>query len=110
MVVVVVAAAAVVVILARAVVFSISYHPIGHIAIYFFDFHYFGSGAGGGAALVVVVVVAAVVTLAVIVVSLGMILCLQIVRFSCLLKRRYGRTYGPMDGRKQPRIEMRGRI
>ena len=38
--------AAVVVVVAWAVVFSISYHPVGHIAIYFFDFHYFG---GGGA-------------------------------------------------------------
>ena len=44
-----------------------------------------------------VIVVAAVVALAVIVVSLGMVLCLQIVRFSCLLKRRNGRTYGRTD-------------
>lgn len=39
---------------------------------------------------VVAVVVAVVVALAVIVVSLGMALCLQIVRFIDLLKRRYG--------------------
>ena len=26
---------------------SISYHPVGHLAIYFFDFH-FGGGGGGG--------------------------------------------------------------
>ena len=36
--------------------------------------------------------------LVMIVVSLGMILCLQIVRFSCLLKRRDGWTDGPTDG------------
>ena len=55
-------------------------------------------------------VVAAVVALVVIVVSLGMILCLEIVRFSCLLKRHNrwtdGRTYGRtdlwMDGLKSP--------
>ena len=49
---------------------------------------------------VAVVVVAAVVAvaMAMVVVSLGMILCIQIVRFSCLLKRRNGRTDGPTDG------------
>ena len=57
-----------------------------------------GGGGGGGVATVVVVTmeVAAVVVavaLVVLVVSLDMILCLQIVRLSCLLKRRYG----PMD-------------
>ena len=34
--------------MAWAVVFSISYHPVGHITIYFFDFHYFGGDGGGG--------------------------------------------------------------
>ena len=57
-----------------------------------------GGGGGGGVATVVVVTmeVAAVVVavaLVVLVVSLDMILCLQIVRLSCSLKRRYG----PMD-------------
>ena len=28
--------------------FSISYHPVGHLDIYFFDFHRFGGGSGGG--------------------------------------------------------------
>ena len=36
--------------------------------------------------------------LAVVVVSFGMIFCLQIVRFSCLLKRRNGPMDGPTDG------------
>ena len=30
------------------VVVSISYHPVGHLAIYFFDFHRFSGGDGGG--------------------------------------------------------------
>ena len=30
------------------VVVSISYHPVGHLAIYLFDFHRFGGGGGGG--------------------------------------------------------------
>ena len=30
------------------VVVSISYHPVGHLAIYFFNFHRFGGGGGGG--------------------------------------------------------------
>ena len=28
--------------------FSISYHPVGHLDIYCFDFHRFGGGGGGG--------------------------------------------------------------
>ena len=62
---------------------------------------------GGGRIAVVVV---AAVALAEVVISLRMILCLQIVRFPCLAKRRYApmerRTYGGTD----PLIEMRGRI
>ena len=53
---------------------------------------------------------AVMVVVAVVVVSLGMLLRLQIVRFSCLLKRRNGRTYGRTDLRTDPLIEMRGRI
>ena len=64
--------------------------------------------------VVAAVVVSAVVALVVIVVSLGMTLCFQIVRFSCLLKRRNrgtdGRTYGQTDERTDALIEMRGRI
>ena len=44
MVVVVVVA----VVVALAVVFSIFYHPDGHLANYFFDFHLFVLGGGGG--------------------------------------------------------------
>ena len=29
------------------VVVRISYHPVGHLAIYFFNFHRFGGGGGG---------------------------------------------------------------
>ena len=62
--------------------------------------------------------VAVVAALAEAMVPLRMILCLQIVRFPCFLKRRNGRTYGPTDGptdlrtygRTDPLIEMRGRI
>ena len=35
-------------VVALAVVFSISYHPFGHLAIYFFDFHCFDGGSDGG--------------------------------------------------------------
>ena len=71
-----------------------------------------------GAAVVVVAAVAAVV--AVIVISPGMILCFQNVRFSCFWKRHEGwmdgrtnaptdlQTYGQME--LDPLIEMRGRI
>ena len=55
------------------------------------------------AAVVVVAALAVAVALVVVVVYLRMILCLQIVQFWCLLKRRNlrteGRTYGPTDGR-----------
>ena len=58
--------------------------------------------------------VAVVAALAEAMVPLRMILCLQIVRFPCFLKRRNGqtdlRTYLPMDGWTDPLIEMRGRI
>ena len=53
---------------------------------------------------------AVAVTLAVVMVSLGMILCFQIVLFSCFLKRRSGRTDLRTYGRTDPLIEMRGRI
>ena len=53
--------------------------------------------------------VAVVAALAEAMVPLRMILCLQIVRFPCFLKRRNGQTYGPMDLRTDPLIEMRGR-
>ena len=58
----------------------------------------------------VVVAVAAVMTvvvvaLAVVVVSLRMILCLQIVRFPCLAKRRYGPTDGCTYGRTDLRTD-----
>ena len=42
--------------------------------------------------MAVMAVVVAVV--AVVVVTLGMILCVHIVGFSCFMKRRNGRTYG----------------
>ena len=44
-----------------------------------------------------VAVVVGAVALAVVAVSLGMIPCLQIVRSLCLLKRRYGPSYGQTD-------------
>jgi len=56
------------------------------------------------AAAAVVVVVAVAVEVTMEVVSLGMIICLQMVRFSYLLKRH--ETYGRTD----PLIKMRGRI
>ena len=43
-------------------------------------------------------VAAVVVTLAVVVVSLRMILCVYLDRFSCFLKRRSGQTDGRTDG------------
>ena len=54
--------------------------------------------------VVVVVAVAgmAVVELAVVIVSFGMILCLQRVQFWCLLKRHNGPTDGRTDGRYKP--------
>ena len=67
--------------------FNISY-PFGHLYIYFLDFHSFGGGVGAVVAAVVMVVVAAVAVvgaavaeMVLVVVSLGMILCLKIVRF-----------------------------
>ena len=52
-------------------------------------------------AVVVVALAVVAVALVVVVVSLGMIIYLQIIRFRCLLKRRYGWTdgwiYRPMD-------------
>ena len=89
------------VVVVAAVVVSISYHPVGHLTIYFFNFHRFNGGGGGGG------------------VGGGggacggggggsgiggghsiswddpLLTCLQIVRFWCLLKRRNG----PTDGR-----------
>ena len=53
-----------------------------------------GSGSGGSGCGRLAVAAAVV---AVVVVSLGMTLCLQIVRFSCLLKRHNGRTDLQMD-------------
>ena len=45
----VVAVVAAMVVVTLTVVFSISYRPVGHLAIYFFNFHRFsGSGGGGG--------------------------------------------------------------
>ena len=72
-----------------------------------------GVGAVGRMAVVVAMVVA--VMLAVVVVSLGMILCIQIVGFSRFLKRHYGQTDrltadGRMNGWTDPLIEMRRRI
>ena len=68
--------------------FNISFHPFGHLYIYFLDFHSFGGGVGAVVAAVVMVVVAAVAVvgaavaeMVLVVVSLGMILCLKIVRF-----------------------------
>ena len=61
-----------------------------------------------------VVAALVVVALVVVMVSLPMILCLQIVQFWRLLKRRNLRTDGRTDGRTDlrtdPLIEMRGRI
>ena len=37
-----------VVLVVLTVVFNISYHPVGHLAKYFFDFHHFGGGGGSG--------------------------------------------------------------
>ena len=66
--------------------------------------------------------VAVVVALVEAMVPLRMILCLQIVRFPCFLKRRNGQTDGPTNGptdlrtdlrtygRTDPLREMRGRI
>ena len=48
----------------------------------------------GRTAAVVVVAAEVAETLAVVIVSLGMILCIHIVGFSCFMKRRNGRTYG----------------
>ena len=44
------------------------------------------------------VVVAAVVAVVVVVVSLGMIICVHIVGFSCFMKRSNGLTYGWTEG------------
>ena len=59
------------------------------------------------AAMVAAVVMLVEETLAVVVVSLGMILCLQRVRFSCLLKRRSGWTDGPTDLRTYGQTDLR---
>ena len=61
---------------------------------------------GGGCLSVMVVAAVVAVTLAVVMVSLRMILCFQIVRFPCSLKRRDRPTYGRTD----PFVEMRERI
>ena len=65
-----------------------------------------GGGRGSGSAVIIAMVVAMVVAtavvavaLAVVVVSTGMILCFQKVRFSRFLKRRNGRPVGPTDRR-----------
>ena len=79
----------VVVIVALAMVFSISYHPVRHLAI---SSIFIVLAAAAAAVMTVLVVVAVVV------ISLGMYFCLKVVQFSCLLKRRNGQTDGPTVG------------
>ena len=104
----------VVVAVALAVVFIISYHPVGHLAIISSIFIVFAAVAlvvvvAVVPAVVVVALAVVAVALVVVVVSLGMILYLQIIRFQCFIEKALWMD-GRMDLRTDPLIEMRGHI